>query len=179
MVQDCKSSLITYLLWRRALTLLRLNVSWLNAMAPKSDVHLFWKGKNWTKMFVSCFTTSVTRLGNLLAFGNLFCPNLLHSQAIFVKVSKSLIYLVKSFWATFIDIWHLFTGHTGSDAHEMPDIANFIFWKQSLEFEDFDQARYWGLHFWREFFWLGQELKYCPFGRDNLWRRLRHGSFQY
>ena len=100
-------------------------------------------------MFESCFTTSVTRLGNLLdfghlfkAFGNLFCPNLLHSQAIFVKVSKSLIYLVKSFWATFIDIWHLFTGHTGSVAHEMPDIANFIFWKQSLEFEDFDQARY-------------------------------------
>ena len=27
-------------------------------------------------------------------------------------VSKSLIFLVKLFWATFIDIWRLFTGHT-------------------------------------------------------------------
>ena len=47
----------------------------------------------------------MTRFGNLLyfgqlfkAFGNrLFCPNLTHSWAIFVKMSKSLIYLVKSF----------------------------------------------------------------------------------
>ena len=39
-------------------------------------------------------------------------PNLPHSKAIFVKVSISLIFLVKSFWATFIDIWRLFTGHT-------------------------------------------------------------------
>ena len=40
------------------------------------------------------------------------CPNLIHSKAIFVKVSKSLILLLKSFWATFIDIWRFFTGHT-------------------------------------------------------------------
>ena len=43
----------------------------------------------------------------------LICPNLSHSSAIFVKVSKSIIFLVKSFWATFINIWQLFTGHTG------------------------------------------------------------------
>ena len=42
----------------------------------------------------------------------LICPNLLHSKAIFVKVSKSSIFLVKSCWATFIDIWQFFTGHT-------------------------------------------------------------------
>ena len=52
---------------------------------------------------------SVTRLGYLLDFGQqLICPNLPHSQAFFVKVSKSLIFLVKSFWTTFIDIWRLF-----------------------------------------------------------------------
>ena len=49
--------------------------------------------------------TSVTRLGDLLDFGplfkafgqQLFCPNIPHSSAIFVKVSKSIIFLVKSF----------------------------------------------------------------------------------
>ena len=30
----------------------------------------------------------------------------------FCKVSKSLIYLLKSFLATFIDIWRFFSGHT-------------------------------------------------------------------
>ena len=51
----------------------------------------------------------VTRLGDLLDFGelfkafgnNLFCPNLPHSWAIFVKVSKSFIFLVKSFLGNF------------------------------------------------------------------------------
>ena len=42
----------------------------------------------------------------------LICPNLPHSLAIFVKVSKSIIFLVKSFWATFMDIWQYFSGHT-------------------------------------------------------------------
>ena len=32
--------------------------------------------------------------------------------AIFVEVSKSFIFLWNHFWATFIDIWQLFTGHT-------------------------------------------------------------------
>ena len=44
----------------------------------------------------------------------LISPNLPHSQAFFVKVSKSVIFVVKSFWATFIDIWRFFTGHTDS-----------------------------------------------------------------
>ena len=42
----------------------------------------------------------------------LICPNLTHSLAIFVKVLKSIIFLVKIFWATFIDIWRFFSGHT-------------------------------------------------------------------
>ena len=65
---------------------------------------------------------SVTRLGHLLHFGQLFkaCGHnyfaqIAHIFMLFLvsKVSKSLIFLVKSFWATFIDIWRLFTGHTG------------------------------------------------------------------
>ena len=66
---------------------------------------------------------SVTRLGDLLEFGQIFksiwqqliCPNLPHSYAISVKMSKSIIFLVKSFWATFIDIWQFFSGHTDAD----------------------------------------------------------------
>ena len=42
----------------------------------------------------------------------LICPNLLHSKAIFLKVSKSLFFRVKSFLGNFIDIWRLFTCHT-------------------------------------------------------------------
>ena len=38
----------------------------------------------------------------------LFCPILSHSLVFFVKMSKSIIFLVKSFWATFIDIWQFF-----------------------------------------------------------------------
>ena len=33
-------------------------------------------------------------------------------MAIFVKVLKSIIFLVKSFLATFIDVWQFFSGHT-------------------------------------------------------------------
>ena len=44
----------------------------------------------------------------------LIWPNLIHSLGIFVKVSKSLIFLMKSFLATFIDTWLIFTGHTGT-----------------------------------------------------------------
>ena len=43
----------------------------------------------------------------------LICPNLLHSQAIFVKVSKSIIFLVKSFLGNFYRHLAIFTGHTG------------------------------------------------------------------
>ena len=42
----------------------------------------------------------------------LICPQFLGK---FVKLSKSFIFLVKSFRATFIQSWQLFTGHT--DAH--------------------------------------------------------------
>ena len=42
----------------------------------------------------------------------LICPHLPHSTAIFVKVSKSLIFLVKSFLGNF---WRFFSGHTGSN----------------------------------------------------------------
>ena len=40
-------------------------------------------------------------------------PNLPTFLGNFAKVAKSLIFPGKSFWATFIDIWRLFTGHTG------------------------------------------------------------------
>ena len=37
---------------------------------------------------------------------------------IFVKLSKSIIFLVKYFWATFIDIWRFFSGHTAEDVYK-------------------------------------------------------------
>ena len=43
----------------------------------------------------------------------LICPNLLHFRAIFVKVSKNFFSKWNQFWPTFVDIWQLFTGHTG------------------------------------------------------------------
>ena len=54
-------------------------------------------------------SSSVTTLGDLLDFGQLFkafwqqliCPNLPHSKAIFVKVLKSISFLVKSFLGKF------------------------------------------------------------------------------
>ena len=48
----------------------------------------------------------------------LICPNLLRSQAIFVKVSKSITFLVKSFLGNFYRHWRLFTGHTGQLARK-------------------------------------------------------------
>ena len=63
----------------------------------------------------------MTRLGDLLhfgqllkAFGNnyLICPNLLHSWAIFVRMSKSLIFLVKSCLGKFFRHLATFTSHT-------------------------------------------------------------------
>ena len=53
----------------------------------------------------------------------LICPTLPHSQAIFVKMSKSIIFLVKSFLATFIDIWRFFSGHT---VHHVPSFFNSL-----------------------------------------------------
>ena len=42
------------------------------------------------------------------------CPNLPHSQAIFVKVLKSIIFLVKSFLGNFYRHLEIFFGHTAS-----------------------------------------------------------------
>ena len=57
-------------------------------------------------------------IGLLATFQSLWqqlvCPNLPHSLAIFVKVSKCFIFLVESFLGNFIDIWRLFAGHTAS-----------------------------------------------------------------
>ena len=63
---------------------------------------------------------SVTRLGNLLDSGQLFqslwqqlnCPNLPHSYAILVKVSNSIIFLVKSILGNFYRHLVIFSGHT-------------------------------------------------------------------
>ena len=58
-------------------------------------------------------------LGKFLKrLATIYLPNLPHSLAIFVKVSKSIDFLVKSFWATFIDIWRFFSGHTVCIAHD-------------------------------------------------------------
>ena len=64
--------------------------------------------------------SSVTRLGDFLnfwqifkAFGSNNIAQITHiCRQFFVKVSKYLISLVKSFLGNFIDIWRLFTGHT-------------------------------------------------------------------
>ena len=63
--------------------------------------------------------TSVTRLGELLHFGQLFkaSGNNYFAQFAYilgnflVKVSKSLIFLVKSFLGNFLDILQLYAGH--------------------------------------------------------------------
>ena len=65
--------------------------------------------------------SSVTILGDLLDFGPLFgqqliCPNLPFSLAIFVKVSKSIIFLVKSFLGNFYRHLAIFSGHTGGES---------------------------------------------------------------
>ena len=73
---------------------------------------------------------SVTRLGDLLHVGQLFKASgsnyftqIAHiCMKFFEKVLKSFIFQVKSFWATFIDIWQLFSGH--NEAHN--DIQVFL-----------------------------------------------------
>ena len=60
--------------------------------------------------------TSVTRLGDLFHLRQLFkaCGNnsFAHILGNIWKSVKNFIFLVKSFWATFIDIWRFFSGHT-------------------------------------------------------------------
>ena len=71
---------------------------------------------------------NVTTLGDLLDFGQLFKASgrnyfaqIAHIFRQFLKVSKSFIFRVESFWATFIDIWQLFTGHT--DCKQTNDVT--------------------------------------------------------
>ena len=62
------------------------------------------------------FVSSVTRFGNLLHFGQLFKAwgnNYFAQIANFVRLSKSFIFPLESFGATFIDIWRLYIGHNG------------------------------------------------------------------
>ena len=61
----------------------------------------------------------MTRSGDLLDFGQLFkslatinLQNRPHSKAIFVKVLKSIIFLVKSFLGNFYRNLAIFSGHT-------------------------------------------------------------------
>ena len=49
----------------------------------------------------------------------LILPNLPTFLCNFYKGFKTFIFLGKSFWATFIDIWWLFTGHTASGHNQM------------------------------------------------------------
>ena len=64
-----------------------------------------------------------TRLGDFLDFGQLFkafgsnsiCPNLPHFLAIYAKVSKSIIFLVKSFLGNFDRHLAIFSDHTEFD----------------------------------------------------------------
>ena len=79
-----------------------------------------------TTSFCRCWTAqsiagSMTRLGDLLDFGqlfkafssNYFTQINLHCYAIFVKLSKSFIFLVKSLLGNFYrDIWRYLSGHT-------------------------------------------------------------------
>ena len=54
----------------------------------------------------------------------LICPNLQHSQAIIVKVSKSIIFLVQSFLGNLLDIWQFFSGHSVSK----PNSEQMVLW---------------------------------------------------
>ena len=68
---------------------------------------------NWMYRSEFTFTASVTRLGDLLDFGQVFnCPKSPTFLGNFCKVSKCIIFRVKSFSATFVPIWQFFSGHT-------------------------------------------------------------------
>ena len=62
---------------------------------------------------------SVTRLGDLLDFGQVFCNNyfalISHILGQFFKVTKSIIFLVKSFLGNFYRHLAIFSGHTAWD----------------------------------------------------------------
>ena len=75
---------------------------------------------------------SVTRLGDLLDFGQLFkafgnnCfAQMAHILGKFCKGVKIFNFFVKLFWATFIDIWQIFTGRAGW-AHSSPYVEGSV-----------------------------------------------------
>ena len=57
---------------------------------------------------------SVTRLGNLLDFGQFNFPKIPTFLGIFGNVSKSIIFLVKSFLGHFYRHLAIFSGHTAN-----------------------------------------------------------------
>ena len=65
----------------------------------------------------------MTRLGDLLGFGQLFKPwatiNLPKSPTLLGNFyyGVKIIFLVTSFWATFIDFWRFSSGHTAPGPH--------------------------------------------------------------
>ena len=67
-------------------------------------------------VLVSCFLFSVTRLGNLLDFGQLFKPLGNNYFAQIFPIPRQFLYRCENlyffqsnhFWATFIDIWRFF-----------------------------------------------------------------------
>ena len=83
-----------------------------------------WYGHDDSDGFCHCANYQCDQIGRFIGLWTTFqslwqqfiCPNVLHSKAIFVKVSKSLILLVKSFLGKFKDIWRFFTGHTASNS---------------------------------------------------------------
>ena len=67
--------------------------------------------RNWRKHIFPRFQCDQIEQLFKACGNNHFAQIVSHFKPIVVKVSKSFIFLVNSFWATFIDIWLLFTGH--------------------------------------------------------------------
>ena len=89
----------------------RLKIKW---SAPEIMTSTIWSH------CIEVCAASVTRVGNLLHFGQLFkaCGNNYFAQIahIFINLNRGIIFgqLFKwnNFCATFVDIWRPFTGHT-------------------------------------------------------------------
>ena len=95
-------------------------------------------------------TSSVTSLGDLWDFGHVLKPlatiNLPRSPTFlgnFCKGVKIYSFQVKSFWATFIDIWQYFSGHTG---HKL-----LLYSIYCLEFTTFEPLKLMAIIRWNSF----------------------------
>ena len=98
-------------------------------------------------------TTSMTRLGDLLVFGQLFkacgnntlpkSPTFLGSFCNGVKICNFSSKII--FWASFVDIWQLFTGHTGLNLTFVTmldfdvNLMTFLFARYSLQAANINQ----------------------------------------